>query len=290
MVMHYILADDAGSGPRRTLVNTDDLVVGANATVVSTNLAAIEARGWNNSVSVRGAVFGNTEGILVGPAPNGAANEGSVVRVQAGGVVYGNLAGVAMQGWGHGIHNAGEISSFGVGIDLVAAGPTAIVNLGLVSAQTAIRAASVDATDNSVTLINRGVIVGTGAAYAGGGATDRFINRGTVDGDVWLGHGNNQLDNRGGTVEGLVSSGTGVDWFQPGAGEDWFDGGAGAGDILDLRAGPGGRVSLVDDSGTGWAAGDTYANFEQVWGSREAADTILGSGAANTLNGFGGVD
>ncbi len=73
--------------------------------------------------------------------------------------------------------------------------------------------------------------------------------------------GSDTYDDRGGTVEGD----DGTDRFLPGLGEEIIDGGAGW-DTLDFRGSDGLRVSLLNNSGTGRAAGDRYNGIEVVRG------------------------
>jgi Ca2+-binding RTX toxin-like protein len=166
-------------------------------------------------------------------------------------------------------------------------------------------------SDAPVTITNTGTIFGPDDSILLTGGDDRVTNRGLLDGDVSTGGNADTIDNRGGRIEGAVSMGDGSDLFDNrggsvfesfidlGAGDDIFrpgaetenvEGGDGTDDRIDLRHGSGGVISLIDDSGTGLAAGDTYTGFEVAIGARTAVDTITGSSAANRLFGLGGAD
>ncbi|MDO6963427.1 calcium-binding protein [Rhizobium alvei] len=65
----------------------------------------------------------------------------------------------------------------------------------------------------SLTVINDGMIQGDLYAIAGGSGQDVVINRGTMEGAIDLGDGNDSFDNRGGTIDGDITGGGGDDVF-----------------------------------------------------------------------------
>jgi Ca2+-binding RTX toxin-like protein len=107
------------------------------------------------------------------------------------------------------------------------------------------------------------------------------IVNGTAGNDVYAGseHAGNQLNGLGGN-----------DKLIGGAGSDIMDGGDGIDTASYERSTAGVIVSLAGGPGAGGdAAGDTYANIENVIGSQHG-DTITGNDAANYLWGLGGND
>jgi Ca2+-binding RTX toxin-like protein len=119
---------------------------------------------------------------------------------------------------------------------------------------------------------------------------DRLLNRGIIHDDVYMGDGNDFVDNRAGQIEGTIDLGSGTNTFMPGASIETAVGGAGI-DTLDFSHSSGVRIAL-DGSviATGWALDDTYTGFENLTGSSTGNDTLIGDGSANELRGGGGND
>lgn len=102
------------------------------------------------------------------------------------------------------------------------------------------------------------------------------------------GDGNDILD--GDVGNDNINGGSGHDLILGGAGSDTMDGGDGI-DLLDYSLSQSGvTVNLLTGIGSnGDAAGDTFTNIEDVYGS-DFADTITGDGEDNLIDGFKGVD
>ena len=83
----------------------------------------------------------------------------------------------------------------------------------------------------------------------------------------------------------VILGGAGDDNIHPFGGVDFVDGGEGT-DTLNLSAGTG----FVVDLEAGTAGPNTFANFENVLGSVNGDDTILGDSGVNVLNGRDGDD
>jgi len=83
----------------------------------------------------------------------------------------------------------------------------------------------------------------------------------------------------------VILGGDGDDNIHPFGGVDFVDGGAGT-DTLNLSAGTGFTIDL--EAGT--AGPNTFQNFENVLGSVNGDDTILGDDGVNVLNGRDGDD
>ncbi len=251
--------------------------------------AALELSETGNAAISRlsnaGAITGNVSALYAY-----AAQLTSTIRVMNSGTLAGEVAGVALDGSGMtSITNRGSIDGFDLGITtstlyFFSDATLVLTNWGSVTGS--FKAVWTSGGDDVVR--NRGMLDG---GVSLGNGTDLLDNRGgEIVGDVDLGAGTDSLDNRGGTVDGMVDMGGDNDVFRPGAGQETVAGGAGLRDLVDLSSGPGGVIDLSGSRGTGWAAGDSYAGFEDATGSRIAADTIWGNGAANALSGLGGAD
>lgn len=144
--------------------------------------------------------------------------------------------------------------------------------------------------DGRLVLTNTGTIVFVGqVAVAGDNGNDRIVNKGLIQGGIFLDGGNDLYDGRGGRVTNVIAGGLGNDRFILGKAREEIDGQGGF-DTLDFRAANGIRVALDGAfAGIGATKGDTFEDIEQVFGSGRA-DRIRGDQGSNLLSGFGGND
>ena len=87
----------------------------------------------------------------------------------------------------------------------------------------------------------------------------------------------------------LLTAGSGNDSLWGGVGADTFDGGAGTDRALYTTALSGVTASLAAGGSAGDAAGDTFTNVENLYGS-QFGDTLAGDAGDNIIVGLGGVD
>ena len=275
-------------------VDNSDVVVLPGVTVASTGAAGLSATGSSSDFTVFGAVSGATFGIRLGDA---ATDAGNTLRLGDLATVFGATTGVAFTGRSGLIDNRGDIYAQGTGIllNVGATGTVTARNYGLVTADTAVDAS---ASTGTVRFVNSGTLQGETAAYLGGGGADLFTNRGTLEGDILLGAGNDVftqsnffygIDANGGLVDG----GAGNDRFamataSPGPNPATYAGGAGT-DTLDLSRG----TFVVAD-----LALPNFTSIEVVIGGSNAdalsgddlANTLIGGEGSDTLSGRGGAD
>ncbi len=294
----YITANSIGTGPRVTLTAFDSDAVIAEGVLVATSSfdAAVRGTSSYHDVLVYGTVMSEDVGVALGDLGDDIDN---FVFIAPGASVYGeNGGGVVVASADSRIINDGSIyagiTNAGVTLGGIGEGRSTLVNRGVISGDYGVQVNLPNeeqslTTTEDVDITNYGSITGTFAGYAGGDNVDRFVNRGTVLGNIYLRGGDDTYDGRQGSVDGGVYGYLGNDTFFAGSEADTFYGEEGT-DTLDFRSGGGLRVSLVDGSGTGVATGDRYFGFERVLGSRSGGDTLVGSAAANTLQGFGGRD
>jgi Ca2+-binding RTX toxin-like protein len=290
-----VLADPKGGGGIGIAGTGNTLVVGRTGTIdnVSETIdltAAVDVFESGVSavtrVSNAGQINGNVAGLYMF-----VQETSSTIRLLNSGTITGEVAGVLVQGVGRTvISNSGTIEGFVSGVAsrtsiFQSDTPASITNTGTIRGADA----AILLTGGDDRIINRGLLDG---AVSTGGNADNIDNRGgRIEGAVSMGDGSDLFDNRGGAVfESFIDLGAGDDIFRPGAEAENVEGGEGTDDRIDLRHGSGGVISLIDDSGTGLAAGDSYAGFEVVIGARAAIDTIIGNSAANQLFGLGGAD
>ncbi|MBP9182190.1 MAG: calcium-binding protein [Fuscovulum sp.] len=235
---------------------------------------AIQGARYNNGLVVEGVnarVINSETGVITAISTEGA------------GIYVSDLAGGSL------IRNLGTIQSLqSIGVDLQGLG----------------------AGENQVRVLNWGTISGAISSFTGSGIGDSLLNRGVLQGDVFLDAGSDTFDNRQGTVHGLVDMGAGDDLYDGtratvdgnilgGAGNDTlfgnaalaevFDGGDDL-DYIDFTRGPAVVVALDGAfDGDGAALGDIYLNIERVNGSGQG-DVIRGSAVANLILGMGGND
>jgi Ca2+-binding RTX toxin-like protein len=148
-----------------------------------------------------------------------------------------------------------------------------------------------------------GVSLTDGIGYGGSAEGDRLFSIENVYGsgyrDELVGNGGaNSLYGLSG--DDALSGGGGGDLLDGADGDDMLKGGGGADvliggigtDVADYRGAPGGVfVSLIDNAGH-WsdAQGDAFYGIENVWGSMDHADVLIGDHGGNHLKGFGGAD
>jgi len=276
-----------GATTRYTLTPGSSIFVLSSSDVVALEQSSIVGLGSSNTATVAGRVYGDIDGIAFGDDRN--LDSGAVVRVLAGASVSGGDDGVQVLAHDSYISNLGTITGrYGINMQGDLEGVSQIFNAGIVSA-------NIDglylAGPEAKVITNTGTIEGGRySLHSLDTSVDRLINRGSMIGDINFGGGNDFYDGRGGTVEGTIFGGAGVDTFMPGAAAEVIDGGTEQ-DVLDFRTTAGIRMALDGSAvNTGTAAGDTYLNIEVVFGSLTGADTISGDAAANLLSGSGGAD
>lgn len=353
-IANLLADDDLIVGPDATLVAT-----GAGSVVVrATTLAdmAIDGNLYSASNVILATGGGHDIDIgldallrSVGSAPTVSLGDGGNRIVNAGQISGGGIAvyisggdnlvvnrgdmeghlssGLLIEGADNNVINRGSISSVN-GVALFIDGDSNyILNSGTISSDDASAVETAGIAGQTTRLFNTGTISSTDeAAFVGGATEDEVTNRGTMIGSVYLGDGEDELDSRGGTIEGFIDGGGGSDFIIATHLDDYINGGTGndalfgmnGDDILygeedddilfggvgaDLLSGGTGTdradyrlatsgvtASLADaDDNTGEAAGDEYESIENLQGSR-FGDTLVGSNLANLLVGGLGRD
>jgi Ca2+-binding RTX toxin-like protein len=229
----------------------------------------------------------------------GISSLGSTLMIANAGHIQGAEGLIHNTGGGFELVNTGSIvGSFGDGVRVDSISGS-IVNRGSIVGQAGSDGVQLinSAGDGAApTLVNYGFISGTSRAVQGdfsdansirnfgeiagsvgaGSGADLVRNAGLIRGNVDLGSGDDSFDGRGGTVDGLVSGGSGLDSLRGGDGDDTLRG-QGDADILIGGAG--------DDSLEGGTGDDN------LWGN--AGDDILAGGTGadlDTLRGGAGDD
>ncbi len=273
--MTLIYVDDVVTGPMVgiDLGATNSLVVSASGIVGATDSGSpflsigVKSTGAYQTFTVAGVVFGTASISIASGFVNIASTGLLVGRVDIGG--YSNWS----------INNAGTI----VGDVVIAGGQRGrIINSGQITGNIN---DEVYVTGASFNLLNTGEILGGVITYGG-----EFTNRGLIVGDIELRRGT-IYDGRGGTIEGkILAINSASDIFKPGYSPEEINSGPGGQDLLDFRGLDGITVALDNSiAGSKTAAGDTYVNFENVYGTL-GNDIIVGNGVGNKISGFYGRD
>jgi Ca2+-binding RTX toxin-like protein len=298
-------------GPRIELGEVDNLYIAAQVVIVQTGQPAFDALGFQQRVVIHGSIIGLIGGIMGGST---TTDFGHWLTVGKTGQLQ-SLAGVGFVSLGScRIDNAGSITGFdGDAISIVAepsvSNISKITNSGLIDGQ--LNGITVNCTDlHTVQLYNSGTITGEIASYSDISTfaqIDTITNLGLMKGDVLLGLGDDLIDSRSGTIQGLVDGGAGNDRLYTGVGNDQLYGGDGN-DILmggaggDLYNGgfdadtvtffsstSGVSASLALGGQAGDARGDIYFSIETLIGS-SFNDTLVGDTSDNRLLGGAGND
>lgn len=287
MTLQVVNWTNAGVGIRISLGTTDDLLVGRDGLIASTDGAAtVYGVGSDHTLRVEGTIAG-AMGIDLGGNPSVDSNERVVIA--ATGVVAGDYEGIYFSASASHILNYGLIDSEVYAIHLRGEGngATEIRNAGVIHGGfIGIFAAVFEA----LAIRNTGEISGGTFSVLGAGGNDFLRNSGQVFGDVSFGSGNDTYDGRGGSIEGAIFGDDGDDMFRPGLGIETINGGTGW-DTLDFRSGGAIRVALDGSlANTGRAEDDVYTGIDGIYGSTFGGDVLTGDAAANGFRGFGGAD
>jgi Ca2+-binding RTX toxin-like protein len=291
MTLTVINSNWTGAGPRYTLSADETVFIGSGISLISSGAFVLQGSASDIAavVSSGTTLYANTGAIRFGST---AASNNSL-EIEQGAVVSSAFYAVLIAGNNFSLENAGQISGtdFGIITQMDNATHTArIVNSGqIVGGSNGIINNSVDS--GTITLSNTGLIWGGDFSLESAADTVyRITNRGDMRGEVRLGNLADLVDNVGGEIDGTISMGGGNDILRVGSNIEVAVGGNGN-DVLDFSNSGTVRVSLATPaSNTGAAAGDSYTEFESIWGSLTGSDNLTGDGLTNTLKGQGGND
>lgn len=277
-----LLADGTGGAVQVTGFSTQALILG----LVSGENIGLDYSGAGGTdrvtVGATGTVFGGGAAMYFGASVN-VTNYGQVIGGELG-LVFGAT------NFSNKFVNYGAVHADTTAIYRPAGANSSLslVNYGTITANEGNNAVYSDGAPSVERVMNRGTIVGN---LLLGGGDDLYDGRsGILEGDILFGEGNDMYDGRNGIVDGIIRGDTGSDVFRPGAGQETIYGGADT-DVLDFIRTNG--ITLALDgafAASGLAAGDTYADIENVSGSQFGNDRIRGDGANNAFFGYGGND
>ncbi|KAF0174828.1 MAG: hemolysin-type calcium-binding repeat family protein [Rhodobacteraceae bacterium] len=275
------------------LSGNDDLHVGSDVTIRSTLTDAVTTWAGAHVFTIDGTIIGQDDCInTIGcdDAQTVIINAGAKL-ISGGDGAVSDADGVILDGIGSTMTNAGDIHSYGSAASLFVrdAGTTTVSNSGTMYG----RVSGVWHKFGIGTLIfnNSGTVESPNNAFWGGASVDIVTNTGTLRGGVDLGAGNDVLNNKGGTVTGLILGGEGDDRFVLSTTAETIDGGAGF-DTLDLSSYT--SAVLIDlnvaANNRGAAAlRDSFSGIEAIIGTTRA-DVLRGDAGDNLFNGLGGSD
>lgn len=126
-------------------------------------------------------------------------------------------------GTGFTLVNSGVLSGKACVVLSFASG--SIFNSGQMLAASAVDAAILVTSTSTLFLRNSGEIVAPTKAIQAGGEADTIFNTGTIDGDVFLGGGNDSFRGKPGKLTGTLSGDAGVDFLSGGKGDQLIFGG-----------------------------------------------------------------
>lgn len=244
-----------------------------------------------------GGVFMNLSDVLINSGTISAGLSG------VGEVTSFYFHGVQVSGGDARIVNLGTITAVdpqGAGVNLASGLPNTqadgarIENYGTISSA---RFWGIDAifmqSGTAITVINHGLISGSGGGLRGGGSVDTVRNTGTIQGSVLLQTGDDIYDGRGGQVIGQIFGEDGFDALTGGDQDDGMFGGTGN-DFLIGKAGDDElfgeddndiiRGGLGDDLIVGGDGDDTMS------GGAGDDEIVLGGVGTDVLSGNAGLD
>lgn len=253
----------------------DDCVVSNAGQIVSTRGSGISINGTGAVGSNSGRIEVGSVGVQLG-ASSSFVNSGEIIVASTG-----IAGGISIGGASGSVENSGTISVAGpssaYGVRFALAGGH-LMNSGTI---TSASGSGVEAFE-AVEIDNSGTISGGANSLSLSSGADTVVNRGLLAGNVALGGGADRFDGRHGQVTGEVLGGTGDDVYLM-LGNDF--------DLVEL-AGEG------NDTVLSWADHAMEEGVETLLlkGTAERgmgtsqADTILGNGMDNLLDGAAGGD
>lgn len=316
MALQVFSFNSIGPGVRANLGTTDDLIIDAGVTVARTDGTnfthfTVEGTGSNHSLEIDGRVLGAGGVIDVGNQI--ATDQNNQIEIGADALVRSsdNYA-VRIRSFDSSLDNDGTLQgdTFGVIIGGTnGATESMITNSGSILGRNDDGISRFGGSTETLRIVNTGTIEGATLAFDANNTTaiDLITNRGTMIGDIQLDGGDDVINSRFGSVEGIVFGGDGNDRMLGGAKKDVFEGGNGN-DILrgggghdefygglgkDTMLGGGGRdvfeFRSVDESKLPFAQRDLIQNFSQRQKDKidlseiDASASILGDQAFDFL-------
>jgi Ca2+-binding RTX toxin-like protein len=244
--------------------------------------------GLDIHVTKSGRVHGDTRAIQIYGTAQHLTNDGRLTGIE----------GIRSTGDGAVIVNTGRIDATQAGI--ITTGTHTVTNSGIIDAGLYGVVLNGSAAGGSI-LINSGSISGANDAVRGSDHDDRMINRGSIDGDVDLGLGEDRFVYRGGTIKGEVSGGGNNDTYVIHAkGLDIAEASNGGYDRLHSTVSMVAPKNVEEVYLTGKAdlnarAGETSAYLEGNRGDNHlkggmAGDAFAGGAGEDVITGGGGAD
>ncbi|MEJ6398389.1 calcium-binding protein [Yoonia sp. 208BN28-4] len=340
--------------------NQDGIQMGANSRVINNGdvmatVFGVVLDGANSEVTNTGSINSGSKGISSSGSNNLVINSGEIIsgfgaistfdedsRVVNSGLLSNSsnsIGTVGLIGGSSSFVNSGMVTGGSSGV-YVAESDNVITNLegGLITggdrgdSLTAIYINSTSVTTNQI--INHGDIIGDIMTEIPsfdpdfidmpGLGVELLVNRGTIDGDVYLAGGDDIYDGADGQMiygseiflgqgddellggegrervydgggDDLVETGGGNDSIRAGTGQNDYDGGEGNDYLSYYDFATAIRIDLLTNSTAGGAAGnaagnDTLVNIENLGGTDGGGDTLIGDNDANALYGWGGND
>ncbi|MEI6641302.1 MAG: hypothetical protein WCL10_04655 [Novosphingobium sp.] len=235
-----------------------------------------------NTIIVKSTGLLETRGTtiyLIGGNDN-IVNRGNIHSTEFEAILFGGDRNVGF------VNNSGEIIA-DTGHAILSRQAVHVVNSGIISGSGVAISAANNYSDLNL-LRNNGTIIGD-VSFSGIYGS-QIVNRGTIEGSVTTGTGNDVVDNSAGSISLAALLSYGNDVFAPGKSVDKAYGQDGI-DTLSFEQSSGLRFALDGSvAATGTAAGDTLVGFENLSGSNIGADTLIGDLNDNVLRGNGGDD
>jgi Ca2+-binding RTX toxin-like protein len=233
----------SGSGIIVDLGETDDCLVNADVTLVSTTATTIVGTGSNQTVEVHGIVRGNS-GIQLGN--NLDLDSGMTVDLAASSRIFATNIGVCFFGNEASLTNDGLIASDNVGAlfsGFHEATESTFENSGSVFGKYGIYS---EGSAETIVLENTGAINGSLYSYYAtnfvkSSGTDIIRNHGTMVGDIQFHTGDDIYDGHDGTMQGKIHGDDGNDTIIGGNGSEEIFGDSGSDRLIGL----GGRDFLT---------------------------------------------
>ncbi len=233
---------------------------------ISSQVTGMSANGGDNNLTNNGNISTQDTGMAATLGNNSMANRGTISTQNVDAVgMY------ALSGGNNFLSNSGEISMQGANSYGIASGSgtgNRLINSGEIGVRdTTANAVKMDSSAGEETrLVNTGLLSAPDIAVFGGAGNEIVINRGTIDGSVDLGAGDDIFRGKDGLVNGEVRGGAGSDTLV--------------------------GSKIADDNLLGNSGADTLngKNGDDVLSGGSGQDTLIGGKGDDDLRGGGGAD
>ena len=272
--------DESNVGDNRLDIGPDGIVRSLNITGNS----AIYMIGSDSFLQNAGDVSGNWGAYLVDYDDGFVENHGNMLGMYQSAIYLTGSANVSVTNTG--------LASGGGGVEFISSYGSVHNSGEIRSTDENVAGVEADSANDSIEVVNTGLIAGPVLSVRLSDFGDRLVNAGTLAGDVELGTGDDVFDGRGGTVLGWVLGGGGADtYYVDDSSTVLFEAPGGGVDEVNAETDftLGGFIENLRLLGSGDFAGTGNSSQNGIYGN-SGDNMLFGDGSRDTMEGGAGSD